>query len=87
MCANTVKIPGLQSEISLTGAPCTSNSIREVDLSSAVFVDLNRLDGEKDIAVKRMRPLYVPSDFSFFAINGHADFHKGQSENPKIGTV
>lgn len=33
-----------------------------------------------------MRPLKITSG-PRFSINGHADFHKGKSENPKIGTV
>ena len=42
---------------------------------------------DKDIAVRRMKPLFSrPSDKKFI-INGHYKFMKGASDNPDIGTT
>ena len=49
------------------------------------FVNLSSIN-DKDIAVKRMRPLVASADFTF-GINGHLRFNQGISEKPKIGTI
>ena len=53
------------------------------------FQDLAQID---DATInKRMRPLlFFPGGTKYdfkFSINGHINFHHGNSENPKIGTI
>ena len=61
----------------------TRTSIDNVVLD-VPFVDLGAYS-DSQIAVKRMRPLLWTG--KVFTINGRTDFHKGQSENPMLGTT
>ena len=47
------------------------------------FQDLSQLNDTN--FKKRMRPLFFFG--GLFSINGHVNFHHGQSENPEIGTI
>lgn len=64
--------------------PKLITDITKVQVLGVPFTNLSSIP-DKDISRFRMRPLMFRA--GNFMINGHLDFHKGASEDPKIGTV